>query len=114
MELLKDCEEVIGEALEGGVTVKIEVVGVGGAGADVVVQHDTVVVDKVRDQVLPYGLVGAEPVSQYDGPVAGSDHLEVVGFLENPHNYCLSLSLEVFFLSVVQCALLLEWELSKL
>lgn len=49
VELVKNSEQVVGVALERGVALEVEVVGVGRAGAHVVVQDDLVPVDQVGD-----------------------------------------------------------------
>ena len=64
VELLENGEEVVGVAFEGGVALEVEVFGVSGSGAHVVVQNDAVVVDKVGDEVFPDRLIGAEAVAQ--------------------------------------------------
>jgi len=85
-ELLEDGEEVERVALERGVAGEVEVVRVGGPGAHGVEEHDAVVGDEVRDQVLPDGLVGAEAVRQHDDPaLALAHHAQVVRLLHDPH-----------------------------
>lgn len=79
-ELVEDGEQVVGEALEGSVAVEVEVVGVGGAGAHVVVDDDLVAVHQVGNQVLPHGLVGTESVPEDDDCVAAAEDADVVGF----------------------------------
>jgi hypothetical protein len=85
-ELLEDGEEVERVALERGVAGEVEVVRVGGAGAHGVEEHDAVVGDEVRHQVLPHGLVGAEAVRQHDDPALPlAHHAQVVRLLHDPH-----------------------------
>lgn len=80
VEVVEDGEQVIGEALEARVAFEVEVVGVGRAGAHVVVHDHPVAVDQVRDEVLPHGLVGPEPVPEHHGRVAATEDPDVVGF----------------------------------
>jgi hypothetical protein len=85
-ELLEDGEEVERVALERGVAGEVEVVRVGGAGAHGVEEHDAVVGDEVRHQMLPDGLVGAEAVRQHDDPALPlAHHAQVVRLLHDPH-----------------------------
>lgn len=85
-ELLEDGEEVERVALERGVAGEVEVVRVGGAGAHGVEEHDTVVGEEVRHEVLPDGLVGAEAVRQHDDPALPlAHHAQVVRLLHDPH-----------------------------
>ncbi|KAK3019980.1 hypothetical protein RJ639_003328 [Escallonia herrerae] len=84
-KLLQNGDHVVGVAFQSSVPVKVKVVGVGGAGAHVIVKYDPVVVDEVRHQVLPHRLVGAEPMGQDDGLLPGAQHLHVVSFFDNAH-----------------------------
>ena len=85
-ELLEDGEEVERVALERGVAGEVEVVRVGGPGAHGVEEHDAVVGDEVRHQVLPHGLVRAEAVRQHDHPALPlPHHPQVVRLLHDPH-----------------------------
>lgn len=60
VEGVEDGDEVVDEGVESGVTGEIEEVGVDAAGADKVVEYDTVVGSEGRVNELPSGLVGAE------------------------------------------------------
>lgn len=60
VEGVEDGDEVVDEGVESGVTREIEEVGVDAAGADKVVEYDTVVRSEGRVNELPSGLVGAE------------------------------------------------------
>jgi hypothetical protein len=85
-ELLEDGEEVERVALERGVAGEVEVVRVGGPRAHGVEEHDAVVGDEVRHQVLPHGLVRAEAVRQHDHPALPlPHHPQVVRLLHDPH-----------------------------
>jgi hypothetical protein len=85
-ELLEDGEEVERVALERGVAREVEVVRVGGSGAHGVEEHDAVVGDEVRHQVLPHGLVRAEAMRQHDDPAPPrAHHTQVVRLLHDPH-----------------------------
>jgi hypothetical protein len=65
-ELLEDGEAVERVALDRGVAAEVEVVRVGGPCAHGVEEHDTIVGDEVRHQVLPHGQVRAEAVREHD------------------------------------------------
>jgi hypothetical protein len=78
LELVQDGEEVVGVAVEGGVAREVEVLGVGGAGAHVVEENYAVILDEVRDDVLPHGLVRAEPVAQHHELLAHPHHAHIV------------------------------------
>lgn len=86
-ELLEDGEEVERVAFQRGVAREVEVVRVGGPGAHGVEEHDAVVGDEVRHQVLPHGLVRAEAVRQHDHPAlpVRAHHPQVVRLLHDPH-----------------------------
>jgi len=84
-KLFQDSKQVEGIALQGGIAVEIEVIGVGGAGSHVVVEHHTKVVEEMRYEVFPHGLVCAEAVSQNYVARAGSQNLHVVSFFHYPH-----------------------------
>lgn len=61
-EGVDDAEEVVHVGVEGRVAVEVEVVGVDAAGADEVVEDDSVGLGEVREDEVPGGLVCAEPV----------------------------------------------------
>lgn len=85
VEFLQNREQIVGVALESGVAVEIEVVGIGGAGAHVVVEYDSVLIDEVWDQLLPHRLIGAEAVAEDDGGLAGADDSYVVSCFNYAH-----------------------------
>lgn len=64
MKLIQDEQEVVRVSVQGGVSVEVEAVGVGGAGAHGVEQDDAVAVDQVGKHMFPHRLVRAEPMTQ--------------------------------------------------
>ena len=65
LKLLQDEQEVVRVSVQGGVSVEVEAVGVGGAGAHGVEQDDAVAVEQVGKHMFPHRLVRAEPMTQH-------------------------------------------------
>jgi len=55
-------EEVVDVGVESGVSVEIEIIGIDTAGANKIVENDTVVGGEKGENAIPCGLIGAASV----------------------------------------------------
>lgn len=87
VERIEDGDEVVDEGVESGVAGEIEVVGVDTAGANEVVEDDSVVRSEGRVNQLPSGLIGAEAMGENKEAIAGTENPDVKSFQKGVVNH---------------------------
>lgn len=79
-ESVENVKQVVDVGMERGVALEVEVIGVDTAGADEVVENDSVVGHEVRQNALPRRLVRAKAVSEDQDFFPGAHHPDIKSF----------------------------------
>ncbi|XP_010527549.1 PREDICTED: uncharacterized protein LOC104804883 [Tarenaya hassleriana] len=80
LEGIEDIEEVVDIGVEGSVAIEVKVVWVDRAGADEVVEDDSICLGEEREDQMPRRLVRTEAVGEDEDSLARPDHPHVQGF----------------------------------
>lgn len=78
LQLVQNCEKIIGISVKCRVSGEAEVLWVSRSGYHIIEEDYAVIIDVVRNQVFPDGLVGAEPVGQNNQHLTHANHADIV------------------------------------